>query len=211
MRKLGCLVLVVLAVVALWIFRAPIRRVVTGKPAAPAGPTWEPITSAGAARARAALQRLARPRGPVYVNVAAGDLASLVYQQLAKQLPPSADSVEAAAFGDLLHVRASVRTAELGGAGGIGPLAGFLGERERMEFGGTFNVVRPGLAEFRVEEVKLRDFSLPRAAIPRLLRRIEHGSRPAGLSDNGLPLVIPTYIGDVRVQPGKVTLYKNVQ
>jgi len=32
--------------------------------------------------------------------------------------------------------------------------------------------------------------------------------RPAGLAPDGLPLVTPTYIGDVRVANGRITLYK---
>jgi hypothetical protein len=31
---------------------------------------------------------------------------------------------------------------------------------------------------------------------------------PPGVADNGLPFVIPTYLGDARVADGKVTLYK---
>jgi len=49
---------------------------------------------------------------------------------------------------------------------------------------------------------------VPSTLIPRLLRQIERGSRPAGLSDDGLPLVIPPYLGDVRISSGKITLYK---
>jgi hypothetical protein len=29
------------------------------------------------------------------------------------------------------------------------------------------------------------------------------------VSDDGLPLVVPSYIGDVRTEPGKITLYKS--
>ena len=212
MRKLGCLVVLVALVVAAWLFRGSIRRAVgggRGDTAVAAGPTWEPLTREGAERARAAIARLREPRGPLYVNVSAGDLTSYIYQQLARQLPPSADSIEAAAFGERLYVRASVKLDDLGGAKVLGPLAGFLGERERMQFGGGFHIIRPGLAEFRVEEIRLRDFSVPAAMIPRILRQIERGSRPAGLAENGLPLLVPADVGDVRVQTRKVTLYKS--
>jgi hypothetical protein len=53
--------------------------------------------------------------------------------------------------------------------------------------------------------------AVPKAAIPRLLRNIERGRRPAGLADNALPLVIPPYIADVRIARGKITLYKDVR
>jgi hypothetical protein len=144
----------------------------------------------------------------VFSNLSGGEAASYVYQQLAKQLPPSADSVEAAVIGDRLYIRASVALKDLGGTATLGPLAPMLGDRERMQFGGTFHVVRPQLAEFNVRDIKLRDLSIPATMIPRLLRQIERGSRPAGLSPDGLPLVIPAYLGDVRIGDGKVTLYK---
>jgi hypothetical protein len=133
-----------------------------------------------------------------------------VYQALAKQLPPSADSIEAAVIGDRLYIRASVRLQDLGGTSVLGPLAGMLGERERMEFGGTFHVIRPQLAEYEVKDIKIRDLSLPQAMIPRVLAQTERGSRPEGLSPDGLPIVVPKYLGDVRIANGRVTLYKTV-
>ena len=208
MRKIGCLVVLLLGALCGWMLR---DRLFPGSRPAPAATTaaWERLTPEGAARMRAALATLQKPTGPVFVTVRPGDLASFVFEQLAKQLPPSADSVEAGAFGDRMYIRASVKPSDFGGGDVLGPLAGFLADRERMQFGGAFHVVRPGLAEFRVQEIRFREFPVPSGAIPRLLRRIERGARPAGLSDDGLPLVVPSYIGDVRTEPGRVTLYKS--
>jgi hypothetical protein len=83
-----------------------------------------------------------------------------------------------------------------------------LGDREQMQFGGTFHVIRPQLAEYQVKDIKLRDLSLPQAMIPRILHQTERGTRPDGLSPDGLPLVVPKYLGDVRIANGRVTLYK---
>lgn len=210
MRRIGCLVVLALGVIVGWLLRdrlfSGLRSPVESTTAAA---SWEPLTPEGAARMRTALATLQKPRGPVFVTVRAGDLASFVLQQLVRQLPPSADSIEAAAFGDRLFVRASVKPADFGGRDVLGSLSSFLSDRERMQFGGTFHILRPGLAEFRVQEVRLHDFPIPPRAIPRLLQRIERGARPAGLSPDGLPLVVPDYIGDVRVEPGKLTLYKS--
>jgi hypothetical protein len=210
MRKIGCLVILALGVAAGWLLRDRIFG--SARPAAErSAPTaqWERLTPEGAARMRTALRRLQDPRGPVFVTVSAGDLASYVLEQLRRQLPPSADSVEAGAFGDRLYVRAVVKPTDFGGTDALGPLAGFLGAREPMQFGGGFEILRPGLAQFRVQEIRLRDFPIPPRAIPRLLRSVGRGSRPEGLADDGLPLLVPQYIGDVRVEPGKVTLYKS--
>ena len=208
MRKIGCLVVLLIGAFAGWMLR---DRFFTGTRPAPvaAASAWESLSPAGSARMRAALATLQKPRGPVFVTVRPADLASYVYEQLSKQLPPSADSVEAGAFGDRMYIRASVKPSDFGGGDVLGPLAGFLSERERMQFGGGFHVINPGLAEFRVQEIRFREFPVPTGAIPRLLRRVEHGARPAGVSDDGLPLVVPPYIGDVRIEPGKVTLYKS--
>ena len=209
MRKIGCIVVLLLGVAVGWLLRDQLFRGLRSTNETTAASTWERLSPEGAARMRAALAKLQDPRGPVFVSVKPADLASFVYEQLARQLPPSADSVEAGAFAERLYVRASVKPADFGGPEVLGPLAGFLNDRERMQFGGTFHIVRPGLAEFRVQEIRLRDFPVPTGAIPRLLRRIEKGARPAGISEDGLPLVVPSYIGDVRVTPGTVTLYRN--
>lgn len=213
MRRLGCLLLLVIIVAAAYLTRARWMPAIGRRPAvasAPAGPVWQPLTLAGAARARAAIERLGSSRGPVYVNIAPGDLASYIYQQLARQLPPSADSLASTVIGDAIYLRASVRTDDPALRRALGPLGGFLSGREPMQFGGTFDILRPGLAEFRVTAVKVGEFPIPSATIPRLLAAIEHGSRPAGVSPNGLPLVVPKYVGDVRIGNAKVTLYKNV-
>jgi hypothetical protein len=211
LSRIGCLVLVLVIAIAAWLTRDKWMQRVTGHATLTAsGPVWEPLTPQGAERTRQLLTRLSRPTGPVFGNVSGGEVASYVYQSLAKQLPPSADSIQAAVIGDRLYIRASVLLKDFGGSSSLGPLATMLGDRERMEFGGTFHVVRPELAEFQVKDIKIRDLSLPTAMIPRLLRQSERGSRPEGLSPDGLPIVIPPYLGDVRIANGKVTLYKTV-
>jgi hypothetical protein len=86
-----------------------------------------------------------------------------------------------------------------------------LGDRERIELGGTLHIVRPGLAELRVREIKIRDLSIPSPVIPRLVRQISRGERPPELSSDGIALQTPDYIGDVRVTNGRITLYKTIQ
>ena len=208
MRKIGCLVVLLIGALAGWMLRD--RLFAGSRPVeVTTATTWERLTPEGAARLRTALGTLQKPRGPVFVTVRPADLASYVYEQLSKQLPPSADSVEAAAFGDRMYIRASVKPSDFGGGDILGPLSGFLSDRERMQFGGAFHVIKPSLAEFRVQEIRFSDFPVPSGAIPRLLKRIEHGAHPDGVSEDGLPLVIPSYIGDVRTEPGKITLYKS--
>lgn len=175
-----------------------------------AGEVWRPLSPAAAARARAAVARLDAPRGPVFETLDAVDVASYIFEELAKQLPRSAEDVHAAVIGERMYVMATVRLAELGGATVLGPLASMLSERDTVRFGGVFEVVRPGLAQFRVQEIRIREFPVPTRMIPRLLQQSRRGARPEGLADDGLALVIPPHIGDVRIANGKVTMYKNV-
>lgn len=173
------------------------------------GVVWEPLTIEGADRARATVQQLARGSGPVFANVRAGDLASYVYVELAKQLPSSAENVQAAVIGDRVYIKASVRLAELGVGEALGPFAGVVGERDTVSFGGQFEVIRPGLAQFHVLDLRVRDFSIPRGLIPRIIGRVRRGAVPEGVAADGLPLEIPTHIADVRIGDGRIVLYKN--
>ena len=206
MRKLGCTALVFLAgaAVAIWLYLERPRAAETASTA----PVWEPVTPEGAERARMAVQLLSRPTGPVFTNIGGADLAAYVFDELSKQLPPSAQQLEAAVIDDRLHVRALVKISDFGGSGALGPLAGMLGDREPVEFGGTLDLVRPGLAQYRVKVLRLRELSVPSRMIPRLLERVARGSRPTGLAEDGLPLEVPSFIADVRIAQGRVTLYK---
>lgn len=215
LRNIGCLVVVALLAIALWFTRARWMPIVSGGRGAPEVTTtegvWEPVSRAGAERARQAIHALGARSGPVYANLGPGDLASYVFLALRRDLPPSAHNVAAAVIGDRMYVRADIALSDVGGAEVLGPLASFLSDRETMMFGGTFEVVRPGLAQFHVSEIKLRELVVPQRMIPRLLQRIARGSRPEGIAPDALPLVVPEQIGDVRVGRGKITLYKNVQ
>jgi hypothetical protein len=171
---------------------------------------WTPLTQAGANRTRDALQKLNSPRGPALVTLAGSDVASYVFLQIARQMPAGTDSFAARVDEDRIRLRARMKTSELGGAVS-GVLGALLGDRERVEMGGTLRVIGRGEAEFRVLEVRVKDVGLPDALVSRLVRSVVRGPRPAGLHENGLPIAIPSYIGDVRVSNGRITLYKNVQ
>jgi hypothetical protein len=181
-------------------------------PRATAGATdglnWEPVSDEAAARARRAVESLGRRTGPVFVSLPPGDVASYFYIALAQQLPPSADSIEATTIDNRMYVRAIISLDDFKAADALGPLAGFVGRRERLRMGGTFALVRSGLAQFLVEDVRLGELPIPRGGIPKLLRQIRRGSMPPGVAENGLPFVVPPYVADARVADGKITLYK---
>ena len=215
LRRIGCLFILLCAAVVAYLMRDRWLPLVGVKPAARTveanGPAWEPVSDDAAARARRGIESLGRRNGPVFVNLSPGELASYFYIALAQQLPPSADSIEATTIGNRLYVRAVVSLDEFKAADALGPLGGMLGRRERLQMGGTFAMIKPGLAQFLVEDIRIGQLPIPRGAVPKVLTQIRRGSRPEGVSDNGLPFVVPTYLGDARVASDKITLYKTTK
>jgi hypothetical protein len=207
--RLGCLVLLVCLAVGAWMTRDRWMHKITGSPVVTSSAGgWEPLTPTAGAAGKRKLDELANPSGPVFTNLSASEVASYVFQTVAHTIPASADSAEAAVVGDALYVRAVVPVRDIAGTGVLGPLAGLLNDRERLQLGGAFHVIRPGLSEFEVREIKLRDFKVPTGAIPRLVQQISHGNRPEGVAPNALPVTTPRSLADVRIANGRVTLYK---
>jgi hypothetical protein len=216
MARLGCAILLVVALIAAyltrgrWMDKLPWRaaHTDTSSTVGPVDDGWMPLSEAGAGRARGALKKLSASGGPAYLTVGGSDVASYIFLQIVKQMPASSDSFAAKVDGDHIRLRARMKTSELGGT--ITSILGkLIGDRERVEMGGTLRVLGKGQAEFRVDDVKVHDVSLPNSLITQLVRSVVRGPRPAGLTENGLPIAIPSYIGDVRIADGRITLYKN--
>ncbi len=150
-------------------------------------------------------------QGLSFANLTPAEAASYIFLVLAKQLPPSAKNAEAAIIGDRLYVRADVELKDFGGSKQLGPLGMLLGERDSVRLGGTINLIKPGLGEFLVQEVKIGRIDVPSGLIPRLVTQIKRGKPVEGVSQKGLPMVMPPYISDVRISNGKITLYKSVK
>ncbi|PYP81402.1 MAG: hypothetical protein DMD35_01415 [Gemmatimonadetes bacterium] len=202
--------LAVLAVCG-WLTRDQWLPRLTGRGAtttARAESTWQALSPEAGARGMRKIDDLSNPSGPVFTNLTASEVASYVFQTVARTIPASADSAEAAVIGDALYVRAVVPVRDIAGTGVLGPLGGLLNDRERLQLGGSFRVLRPGLSEFEVREIKLRDFKVPSGAIPRLLHQISRGNRPEGVAPNALAVTTPRSLADVRIANGRVTLYK---
>jgi hypothetical protein len=210
LRRLGCLV-VILAAAVLYLSRdlwRPLLARTSGRnpEAAPETvQTWQPLSQAAAERGERAVRALAARRGPVYVSLRAGELASYAFLSLSDALPASLRDAETAVVGDRVYVRAVVSPEELPGGGALRTV---LTRRDTLRLGGTFDVLRPGLAQFRVRDVQVGALPLPAAVIPRVVARVRRGAVPAGVDDDAFPVPVPDYIGDVRIARGRVTLYK---
>jgi hypothetical protein len=207
--RLGCLMVLVIAGVVGWFTRdlwLPERY--RSHTAVASNAVWKPISDAGAERTRVALDKLSQPRGQVFETLSASDLAAYAFAELSKRFPGSADSIETSVSGENVSVRANVKLADLGGANSLGALGGVLGEREKVQLTGTFRVLKPGLGEYVVKEVRVRNVPLPHGMVATIVRRMDKGGRPDGLSDDALAVPIPRFVGDIRVANGKVTMYK---
>jgi hypothetical protein len=221
-RRLGCLVFLLIIAVIAWFNRdrleAIYRRYAGDHPpadsavavtAVPGG--WEALTSDKAARGQAAVQSLSTPGGPAFVNLTAGEAASYIFLAVARQLPASSEDITSSVKNDRLYVRANVALKDFGGSKILGPMGALLGERDTLQLGGTINVLSPGMGEFQVKDIKFGAFPVPDAIIPRLVKRIRKGEMPQGLAENALPMKLPSYIGDVRIANGRITVYKTTQ
>lgn len=216
--RLGCLCLLVVLAVVAWFTRDEwLPAQYHTRPAVAASPgTWEPLSNAGAQRVDSALARLSQRQGPVFETLSGVDAASYLIRELTNQLPPSADSVEATAEATHVAIRANVSLSDMGGAAVLGPIASMLSDRERVQLTGTLQLVRPGLAEFKIQDLKVHEMNLPHAMIPTLIKRFDRRPRPGGrdsgstLDDDALPLPLPRSVADIRVANGKITFYKNL-
>lgn len=208
--RLGCLIMLALLAIGGWLTRDRWLPGLTGRAATTASEDsrWQPLSAEAGARGKRKIDDLSSQTGPVFTNLSASEVASYVFQTVARTIPASADSAEAAVIGDALYVRAVLPVREIAGTGVLGPLGGLLNDRERLTLGGSFHVIRPGLSEFVVREIKLRDIKVPSGAIPRLVRQISRGNRPEGIAPNALAVTTPRSLADVRIANGRVTLYK---
>ena len=202
---IGCLVVLAAAALAGWVFRdriAALYRRVRGLPE-PAPVVYAMPASGGAARAAARLGELARPGGPAYVDLSAGDLATLIDQQLARVPRHAFDSVEVALGDQRIRVRGTLDVSVLPRSL-LGPLVQGLGRHEPVVAGGALSVPAGGHAMWTIDELAIRDFPFPKSVIPAIVGAL-HVPDARGAA---VPIPLPALVGDVRVSPTRVRVYR---
>ena len=202
---IGCLVVLVAAAVVGFLYRerlAHLWRRARGVPEPP--PVVYVLPSAGgAARAEAALRELARRGGPAYVDIAPAELAALIDRELARAPRRVFDSVAVALSDQRVQVKGSLDMS-LVPQRLLGPLAEGLGRREPVTAGGVLAVGPDGTVRWTLDQLVIREFPFPKSVIPAIVRSF-------GLADSrdgavAIPLPVP--VGDVRVSPSGVRLYR---
>ena len=154
------------------------------------------------------LRQLARSDGPAMVTFAPGEVAAFITDAVARQLPASARGMAVAVVDSIIYVRADVSLREFGADRVLGDLAGFIDRRDTVIVGGTFDLVEPGLGQLRVREVVIGELSLPRPLVSRLIAAARRRAQSDAVALDAYPVRLPTYVGDVRVRQGRITVYR---
>ena len=206
-KRVGCLVVFLVAALAAWMTRDMWWARVTGQQP-DTQVTWSPVTVEPASRTRERITSLSRSGGAVYANLTASEIAGMILAEAGGRLPASVSDVEAAVIGERVSVRATVDLSDLRGVEGLGPLREFLTGKQRVTLTGSPSVVAPGQGRFRVDDLKVGELSIPKPLISRVLAQVDRNNAPSGADPPAITFPLPSYIGDIRVSNGQVTLYK---
>lgn len=200
-KLLGCLGLLVLLGLG-WLYRdrlvREVRERVSGAP--PAVPATGRPSRAALRSAESKIDSLNGWRADSVV-LTAPEVASLVRDQLPRVVREQLDSIEVALGDGEIEVRASLATARLPHEV-VGPFGIALREREPVSVAGPVRVLGDRRGEWVVQRMHIRDFPLPRDAVPRLVAR--------ALGDSigrAVPVPVPPGVRAVRIRPGGAVLY----
>jgi hypothetical protein len=199
------LILVLAALVSgAWLFRRDLARVVR--------PRLTPMSEGmGAGAGEPGPRGLERVREKVdslhgwavdSVVLNAGEMASLLVSGLPPKLAARLDSLSLQLGTDRIRISARLETTQML-RDALGSLAGALGAWERVAAEGPIVATAPGQAEWRVDAVSVRDFTLPTETSRRLIERALPGAK-----DGVVPLVLPRGISNLRIRPTGVALYR---
>jgi hypothetical protein len=208
LRRIGCLVVLVVLAIAGWLTRDLWWERVTGRPASPAA-AWTPVDPAVAPGARRRVEALGGTSGDVFATLTPAEVGALILGAGGGRLPGTVSDLEASVTGDRLSLRAQVDLRGLRSVDGLGPVARLLTARQRVTVTGRPEVAAPGRGEFRVVEVKVGGVEVPQPALGALLRQLDRGDGSSGGPGTSISFSLPRYVGDIRVARGRVILYKS--
>jgi hypothetical protein len=134
------------------------------------------------------------------VVLTASEVASMIGVGLDPSVRNQLDSLEVQLLDGSIGVSALLATARLPREL-TGPLAVALRPKERVEAAGPLQVVQPRQAEWAVRSFRIRDFPIPRDAVPSLVSRALGDS-----SRRTVPIKIPAGIQEIRIRPSGATL-----
>jgi hypothetical protein len=128
------------------------------------------------------------------------EVASMIGVGLDPSVRSQLDSLEVQLLDGSIGVSALLATARLPREL-IGPLAVALRSKERIEAAGPLDVTGPRRAEWAVRSFRIRDFPIPRDAVPKLVARALGDS-----TRRTVPIRIPAGVREIRIRPSGATL-----
>lgn len=201
-KLLGGLGVVVLLIVG-WLYRDrladELRRLLGS------GPGKSGIVSSGRPGTRAVLSARSKIDSlngwrADSVILTASEVASMIGVGLDPSVRSQLDSLEVQLLDGSIGVSALLATARLPREL-TGPLAMALRPKERVEAAGPLQVVAPRQAEWAVRSFSIRNFPVPRDAVPKLVSKALGDS-----SRSTVPIRIPAGIREIRIRPSGATL-----
>lgn len=200
LRLTGVLLLAALITIA-WLTRHQIQAFFQGGTvAAVSGDTGRPGSNA-LIRAGGKVDSL-ESHGADSVVLTASEIASLIGNGLDRQVRRDIDSLKVELGDDVIGLSGNVTTTRLPREL-LGPFGTALGPKEPVAATGRLIVTGPGSAEWRVERLRVRNFSFGQSVTAKI---VEQGL--GGSSDGGIRFKLPPGIDDIRVRPTGVTLYR---
>lgn len=206
LRRVGCLVLLLVLLSLGWFTRGLWWERVTGRPLEPEQ-SWHAVPASGGAEVSQRVQSLRRPEGEAFVSLTPAEVGTLLLGPAAARLPESVSDLATSISGEHVSLRATLDLARLRGVEDLGPIASLLTARRQVTITGRPDVVRPGTGELRVERVTVSGVEVPPPVVGSLLRQLDRSA--SGSTGRSITFSLPPYIGDIRVARGHVILYKN--
>ena len=206
--RLGCVVAIAAALLALWWFREPILR--TGARWFGRSQALPPVadTAVGAPTPKAVASgqtkvgSLGATAGPDSIVLTPNEVASLIGSSIDWRVRKTFDSLRVELLEGSLAVHARLDTRALP-PDALGPIAPFVQPREPLRLGGTLAIDRPGIARFTIREISLRGFAFPGPAVKSVARQWAGAD-----ADGAIPLQVDPAIARIAIHPTGVVLYR---
>jgi hypothetical protein len=206
--RLGCVVAIAAALLALWWFRAPILR--TGARWFGRSQALPPVadTAVGAPTPKAVASgqtkvgSLRATAGPDSIVLSPNEVASLIGSSIDWRVRKTFDSLRVELLEGSMAVHARLDTQALP-PNALGPIAPFVQPREPLRLGGTLAIDRPGIARFTIREISLRGFAFPGPAVKSVARQWAGAD-----ADGAIPLQVDPAIARIAIHPTGVVLYR---
>jgi len=203
---IGCLVFLIVVGLGAWLFRDQLgdayRRVTGREPPFSMGvDSTVGVPSVDALRSAERKESSFSRDGSGVVRLTADEVASLVRRRLQPDVRSAVDSLRVILYEDRVALEGRIELAVFG-RDLLGPLAGMLDASERVRMAGPLEAGSPGTLSWRCDEFVLVGFPFPYSVIPALVNRM------TGRRDGAFPIPVPDTVGDVRVEPDAVILYR---